>query len=80
MLEDSVTWNRVTYMNYPFISDEQDIDFTKNQVRVFSSNNVDYKVKWWSDPENIGTGTWDTQTRGVLNVFLNQFAAAAASV
>ena len=71
MLEDSVIWNRVTYMNYPFISDEQDIDFTKNQVRVFSSNDADYKTKWWSDTANIDPGTWDTQTRGLLNVFLN---------
>lgn len=71
MLEDSVLWNRVTYMNYPFISDAQDIDFTKNQEKVFSSNDADYKVKWWSDTTNIEPETWDTQTRGLFNVFLN---------
>ena len=38
---------------------------------MFSSNNVDYKTKCWSDTTNVEPETWDTQTRGLFNVFLN---------
>ena len=71
MTDESVAWNRLIYMSYPYISDSQDIDFTSGEVRLFSSGDEDYKNKWWSNTENVSITRWDGQTNGLLNVFLN---------
>ena len=71
MTEESISWNRLIYMSYPFISDNQDIDFSTGQLRVFSSNDQTYKNKWWSDYENVIPSRWDNQTNGLLNIFIN---------
>ena len=71
ILDESVDWRRVKNMSYPFISDNQDVDYTSGLVRVFSTNNSDYKNTWWSNFENVNRETWDSQTSGLLNVFLD---------
>jgi hypothetical protein len=71
MSDESISWNRLIYMSYPFISDEQDIDLSTEEIRKFSSSDQDYKNKWWSNFELVSPSRWDSQTYGLLNVFLN---------
>ena len=73
-VDESLSWRTIYNMKHPFISDDQDIDFSTNAPRVFytTDDNAD-KNKWWNDRIDAGTmtSTWYNQTEGVLNCFLD---------
>ena len=71
MVDDSVSWSTLNYMNTPFILNEQDTDFFDGSQRVFSSGNESVKNKWWGIQEDILPARWNQYTNGILNVFLN---------
>ena len=70
-VDESIDWERINNMNYPFINDSQDIDFNTGESRIFSSDDPNYTNKWWFGIEYVNCGTWTNKTNGNFNVFLN---------
>ena len=72
-VDESISWNVLTNMSHPFISDSQDVDFYTGNVRVFSATNTTVNNKWWTETvsTNIDKDSWSALTNGIFNSFLN---------
>lgn len=75
-VDESIVWNKIFYMNHPFITENQDCDFSDLTAdfmpsRMFSNASKNYTYKWWPTDYTIEKSIWDNKTNGILNVFLN---------
>ena len=79
-VDESIVWNKVAYMNHPFITETQDIDWADIDEyrrsgfypqRVFSNASKTYSNKWWPTDYTIEKTAWDNKTAGIMNIFLN---------
>ena len=78
MVDESIVWNKISYMNHPFITDEQDLDFSDLSAdflpkREFTNASKTYTYKWWPTDYTITKDLWNNKTNlnGSFNVFLN---------
>lgn len=76
-VDESINWSRITDMSSPFISDEDDVDYSiedpDERKRQFSTGTQGYPNVWWNNQFNYvyPREGWHQNTNGVLNIFLN---------
>ena len=75
-VDESIVWNKVYYMNEPFITENDDCDFSDLDSavpprRVFSDADKNVNNKWWPTDYLIDKTNWNQKTNGIFNVFLN---------
>lgn len=71
-MTESLNWDFIYNMNYPFINDGQDVSFEDNSNNRFLSSNDPSKTnRWFKRDINVNHTEWHTITDGIFNVFLN---------
>ena len=78
MVDESLEWDRIVDMSYPFIAEGQDFDHIEaennpeRKKRLFSSGEQTYSNTWWNNRhEYVTPSGWHSATNGILNTFLN---------
>lgn len=73
MTNESVDWSKLLNFSYPFIPNNNDVDYSNGNVRNFSSGSELYGTLnlWWGQREDITRSSWHSYTNGHFNVFLN---------
>lgn len=78
-VDESVKWERVTDMEYPFILDGQDKefvpdvhgDYARRVLYTRQQSDTQEANRWWYEPTESISTSWIQKTEGYLNIFLN---------